>query len=383
MVFASGMGTCPGSGGYFHPCCRHWFNVQIPPWYQCVKPAFTYIRALRFSVTAHLCTVYCSTVCFHHRKITKIISYAIMATMRFNCNLCAYTTNSFFSFRKHFVWHHKNDPNFYVACCIDACATDNNNNDDVVDSTNGNSAGCDSSWLPGGAVSKKLIIKPSVSRIDAEVVAPAVAEVVSGRCDAAIDNEDTDSCELPDCDNGLKDVTGNTERFGSETQSTEAVIDVGETDEQTASGSRTRKGRKPGKKLTACGSRTRKGRKPGKKSTAAAGRKGIYDECYSLIAECLLPGMWNIVQNIVLDHWCLYLFFSRCWITCSLRSLVILLLLIVFDVCNFKWYCLFVLSFISMVHVILVCLGLCTNVSFFVVSSMLLLLYISFFLVSL
>jgi len=45
-----------------------------------------------------------------------------MSETCFNCNLCAYTTNSFFSFRKHFVRHHKNDPNFYVACCIDACA---------------------------------------------------------------------------------------------------------------------------------------------------------------------------------------------------------------------------------------------------------------------
>ena len=139
--------------------------------------------------------------------------------------------------------------------------TDNNNNDDDVDIRKDHAAGCDGSWLPGGAVSKKLIIKPSVSRIDAEVAAPAVVEVVSGRYDAAIDNEDTNSCELPDSTSGLKDITGNTESFSSETaQSTEVVIDVGETDEQAASGSV-----------------TRKGRKPGKKSAAAAGSKGIDD----------------------------------------------------------------------------------------------------------
>ena len=40
----------------------------------------------------------------------------------FKCNMCAYTTDVFASFKKHFVRSHKNDPQFYVACCIDSCA---------------------------------------------------------------------------------------------------------------------------------------------------------------------------------------------------------------------------------------------------------------------
>ena len=134
--------------------------------------------------------------------------------------------------------------------------TDNNNNDDDVDNTNDS---CDGSRLLSSVVSKKLIIKPSTSSVG--------AEVVGRKCDDAIDIEDSDSCELPACVSDLKDVTQNTECYGSKTApSTEVVI---ETDEQIAAGSM-----------------TKKGRKPGKKSAAATGRKGIY-ECYSLSVECM------------------------------------------------------------------------------------------------
>ncbi len=39
----------------------------------------------------------------------------------FRCSLCVYATDSFESFRKHFIRSHKNDPNFHVACCIGSC----------------------------------------------------------------------------------------------------------------------------------------------------------------------------------------------------------------------------------------------------------------------
>ena len=40
----------------------------------------------------------------------------------FTCNLCVYSTDTFALFRKHYVRSHKNDPHFWVACCIDSCA---------------------------------------------------------------------------------------------------------------------------------------------------------------------------------------------------------------------------------------------------------------------
>jgi len=54
-------------------------------------------------------------VCFH-------VAGCMTDMNLFNCNLCAYSADSFFAFRNHFVRHHKNDPHFYVACCIDSCA---------------------------------------------------------------------------------------------------------------------------------------------------------------------------------------------------------------------------------------------------------------------
>ena len=41
--------------------------------------------------------------------------------MDFNCNMCLFSTNVFSTFQKHFVRRHKNDPNFYIACCVGSC----------------------------------------------------------------------------------------------------------------------------------------------------------------------------------------------------------------------------------------------------------------------
>jgi hypothetical protein len=45
-----------------------------------------------------------------------------MAAVLFSCNLCAYATDAFVSFRSHYVRRHKNDANFHIACCIDSCS---------------------------------------------------------------------------------------------------------------------------------------------------------------------------------------------------------------------------------------------------------------------
>ena len=39
----------------------------------------------------------------------------------FSCNMCAYATDQFINFQKHYVRRHKHDPHFNIACCIDTC----------------------------------------------------------------------------------------------------------------------------------------------------------------------------------------------------------------------------------------------------------------------
>ena len=39
----------------------------------------------------------------------------------FSYNMCAYATDQFSNFQKHYVRRHKHDPHFNIACCIDTC----------------------------------------------------------------------------------------------------------------------------------------------------------------------------------------------------------------------------------------------------------------------
>ena len=67
---------------------------------------------------------------YHFRRYRYRLSpyfYRVsLTTLLFGCNLCAYNTETFTSFRSHYVRHHKNDPNFHIACCIDSCYTSKN-----------------------------------------------------------------------------------------------------------------------------------------------------------------------------------------------------------------------------------------------------------------